>query len=113
MVLTAAALVVGVVAGLVVGSQHRHLAEPTLRVWPLLAAGLVLQALAGPTGADALVLAGYCVLAAFVVANLRLVGMPIVLIGLSLNLFVIALNGGMPVRASALRAAGLANADDL
>jgi hypothetical protein len=53
-----------------------------------------------------LVYVSYALLTAFALRNLRLVGMPVVLLGLVLNVAVIGVNGGMPVRAEALRAAG-------
>lgn len=48
--------------------------------------------------------ASFVLLVAFAVANVRVVGMPVVLVGLCLNLGVIAVNGGMPVRAGAVLA---------
>jgi hypothetical protein len=82
--------------------------------WPAaLTLGVVLQwapELLGSSeeAAFGLVAASYVALAAFALVNLRLVGMPIVVLGLALNGAVIAVNGGMPVRADAVTAAGLA-----
>ena len=113
MLLTAVALAVGLLAGRVLRRPHRHLAEPPLRLLPVLIVGLALQVLARPLDVAALLPLSYAALAAFVVLNLRLVGMPIVLIGLGLNLFSITANGGMPVSGDALVAAGLADEHEL
>jgi hypothetical protein len=101
------ALVVGVVAGLVAGGRPRYAAARPVRWTAALAAGVVLQLIplavdiAGTAGL-ACVLASYALLALFAVVNFRLVGMPIVLVGLLLNGAVIAANQGMPVREDAI-----------
>lgn len=111
---TAVAVVGGLVLGLVLGGRPSNIALATLR-WPAaLVAGLVLQwgpeLLGSSEGAAfTLIAASYACLVAFALANLRLVGMPIVLLGLAMNAVVIGLNGGMPVRADAVVAAGLAD----
>src|SRR5258708_31278880 len=53
------------------------------------------------------------VLVAFAVANLHLVGMGVMTIGLCANLLVIAVNEGMPVRPRALVAADVVSATDV
>jgi hypothetical protein len=53
----------------------------------------------------------YLALMAFAAVNFRVAGMAIVVIGLGLNLVVITVNRGMPVRRSAVISAGIA-ADD-
>jgi hypothetical protein len=78
-----------------------------------LTAGVVLQwvpELLGSSEDSAFVFvaASYLALAAFAVVNLRLVGMPIVVLGLAMNMAVIGANGGMPVRSDAVLAAGIA-----
>jgi hypothetical protein len=113
MVLTVVALAAGLVAGRLWRSPFRHLAEPRLRLWALLPAGVLTQVVAGVVDVAVLIPLSYLVLAAFVVVNLHLVGMPIVLLGLCLNLLVIAINGGMPVRADALVEVGLVERDEL
>lgn len=105
----AAALGVGI--GLLVGGRLRFMAQKTLRMWPLLGAGLGLQVGASAVGGGAgtgLLLASFAALLAFSVANLATVGMWLVGGGIALNLAVIGLNGGMPVRPSALVRAGVA-----
>jgi hypothetical protein len=78
-----------------------------MRATGALGAGVVLQAVphlvsVSGTAGLACIVASYVLLAAFALANIRLVGMPVVLVGLVLNVVVIALNGGMPVRADAI-----------
>lgn len=58
--------------------------------------------------AVALTLCSYVALLAFTAVNLRLVGMPVVALGLGLNALVILANGGMPVDPGAVVAAGVA-----
>lgn len=114
---TAVAVAIGLAAGLLAGgrpSGDRH----TFRLWPALLFGVVAQWLPDlpgvPDGAAPLAVAcSYLALIAFAVANLRLVGMPVVLVGLVLNMAVIVANGGMPVRVEALVAAGIVEADEV
>lgn len=99
MVVALLAAVVGVVAGYATGGRLRHLSGHRMEMWPLLVAGVVLQALA-PNGV-VLVAALLCLLA-WCLANLQLVGMAVVAVGLALNALVIVVNGAMPVRPAAL-----------
>lgn len=106
--ITAAAIVVGAAVGLARGGHWRHVAEHRLLGWPLLVVGIGLQLAAGPLGGDgglAALLASYGLLLVFVLVNIARSGMAVVLAGLALNLVVIAVNGGMPVRRSAAAAA--------
>lgn len=105
------AIVLGGVVGLAAGGRLRNLGEHRLNAWPLLAAGVLLQLLSElPDGnaSVALLLASYAALLLFAAANVRLLGMALVVAGLALNLAVIAVNGGMPVRPSAVIRAGIA-----
>jgi hypothetical protein len=111
---TAIAIALGLVAGLVAGGRPADAARHTLRWWPALAVGAAAQWVpelldVPDAAAFGAVVASYALLAAFAVANVRLVGMPVVLVGLALNLAVILQNGGMPVRAEAVVAAGIAD----
>jgi uncharacterized protein DUF5317 len=117
MLFTAVAVVVGLALGLVTGGRLQHLADRRFRGAPLLVAGLVVQAASGRVGGDdlavPLVVVSYVLLLAFVAANLRLVGMGVVFVGLLLNFTTIVVNGGMPVRRSAIVAAGIKEWDEL
>src|SRR5438132_11278009 len=113
---TIVAVAVGLVLGLISGGRPRYLADKRVAGWPLLVAGVVLQAAVNrlpDSWSMAALIASYVVLLAFGVVNLRLVGMPVVLVGLALNGFTITLNGGMSVRPSAVLAARAAPADKL
>jgi type IV secretory pathway TrbD component len=83
-----------------------------VRQWWLLAPGVGAQFCADHllSGAPAQVvlLAGYAVLAVFLLANRLLVGVGIVAVGLAANALVVMVDGGMPVRSSAVISAGLA-----
>ena len=111
------AVVVGMVVGLATGGRFNNIGRGAFRAVPLLIVGVVLQVLTEaanlPHRADeAVVLLSYAALAAFAVANLRLGGMGVVAIGLILNIVPIAVNSGMPVRASAIVEAGIVSRVD-
>ena len=116
MAFTAVALVLGAVVGLASGGRPHQLAAHSFARWALLPVGVVLQTLpelVDIPGGFALVVLSYACLLAFVVTNLRHVGMSVVLVGLALNALVIAVNAGMPVRGEAIVATGVVDADDL
>lgn len=102
------ALAVGLVLGLALGGRPAHAALRPVQGLGALLAAVLLQVLAGigalgSSAQLACVIASYVLLLGFGLRNVRLVGMPVVLVGLLLNLLVITVNGGMPVRAEALR----------
>ena len=107
MALLLIAVIGGVIAALAVGGRPSNAGLRPIRATGALAAGVVFQgaphllSTSGSTGL-ACVLVSYALLIGFAVANFRLVGMPVVLLGLALNVGVIALNSGMPVRADAI-----------
>ena len=110
---TAAAVATGVVLGLALGGRPSNIGRRPLQLVSVLVVSVALQAFAenvdiGDTLGLALVLTSYAGLSAFAVANIRLVGMPVVLVGLVCNLVVITVNGGMPVEREAIVAAGVA-----
>lgn len=116
MYFTAVGVVVGLALGLLTGGRLEHLGERRFRGAALLAAGLVVQFASGWLGEDrtvALVIVSYLLLLAFAGANVHLVGMGVVLIGLAMNFVTIAWNGGMPVRREAVVAAGIADWDEV
>jgi hypothetical protein len=110
--------VAGLGVGLVRGGRLSNLARrPFRRLW-LLAFGAGLQATMGlvslpRTIGYLILLTSYTALAAFALTNLAATGMGLVLVGLLLNLAPIAINRGMPVRSSAIVAAGLADKDEV
>jgi hypothetical protein len=108
-VFIAVAIVVGIVIGLLRGGRFDRLAEASFRLWPLLVLGIVVQGAAAFTadGAVPLILASYVLLLAFTAVNLHHAGMGVVFVGIALNVAVIGINGGMPVRADAIVAAGI------
>ena len=112
MVLVLAAFVIGGIVGIALGGRPANLGGVHYRWWPLAIAGLVLQVVPvshgwaheRAIGASLLVLS-FVLLFVFVVVNMRSPGFPLIAIGLVLNASVIIVNSGMPVTASALRAA--------
>ena len=111
----AVAIVAGVLIGLLRGGRFENLGEATFRLWPLLILGVVVQAAAAFTaeGAVALILASYALLLLFTALNLQHAGMGVVFVGIALNVLVIGANGGMPVRADAIVAAGIVEHDEI
>jgi hypothetical protein len=115
---TVIALAVGVLLGFATGGRPSNVGRRPLQLLSLLLLSAGLQVVAEvldlpDTLGLALVLVSYVGLSAFAVANIRLVGMPVVLVGLLANLAVISINGGMPVRASAIVAAHASTPDEI
>lgn len=114
----AIAVAVGLLAGLLAGGRLANAGLRPVRAVNALWAGVVLEIaphlvdVSGSVGLG-LVLAGYLMLLAFVLTNLRLVGMPVALVGIVLNVMAIGLNQGMPVRADAVVAAHQADRTEL
>ncbi len=122
MILALILLAIGLVAGLARGGKLGNLGELDLKVPALVFAGLGLQvsaeivaALFYPElGAGALGIAilmlSYLCLIGFLAINRTLPGALVLAGGLALNMFVIGLNGAMPVSLRAARAAGIESA---
>jgi len=92
--------------GYLKGGRLRNIANLQLR-WPALAlVGLALQFVTGPgdTVPLACLYLSFVLLIVFTVANVRVVGFPVILAGVLCNLLVIGVNGGMPVSGHALEA---------
>jgi hypothetical protein len=112
-------LVIGlaIVIGYFFGGRLGAFEHFRLRLWGLVIAGLAIQLVPlpeGGAGTDLVVRTialsvSYTLLVAFALANARLPGMPLVLIGLACNFLVIAANGGMPVSEAALVDSGQAD----
>lgn len=113
----AVAIGLGLLAGLVRGGRPSSVLTPTLRLLPALVVGFVLQwvpdllAVEGLPAFVAVAGSSLC-LVGFALANLRLPGMPLVLLGLVLNTAVIVANGGMPVRPAAVVDAGIVEPEE-
>jgi hypothetical protein len=108
MAFTIVALAVGLAAGIAAGGRPSNATLRPLRAVGALGAAVVLQVLPALVDVDdgtgfACVLGSYGLLVAFALVNVRLVGMPVVLVGLLCNVVVIGANAGMPVRLEALR----------
>lgn len=114
------ALLVSIAVSLVRGGRFRWLAETPLRFgWlAIVAFGLQwsiiyapLPRTEGPLGPRTLLLiASYLLVVAVVVLNRRLAGLPVIGLGLGLNLLVMLANGGfMPVTMEAVERAGMAH----
>lgn len=115
---TALALVLGIVLGIAAGGRVANVMRRRLELVWLLAISVAIQVAAETVEASdeiglAMVLVSYVGLSAFAIANIRFVGMPVVLVGLLCNLLVITANGGMPVRGDAIVAARAATTDEL
>ena len=109
-----ALLVLAVLGGLVAGLARRPAGIHTVRpqvdhIW-LLAVGAGLNALSiflEGTASVVVLAASLAVLITVAFANRHITGVAVVGVGLLLNLVGVAVNGGMPVRVSAMEAAGL------
>ena len=110
-------VVAAVALGLLLGGKVSRLAELHLRRWWLFFVAIALQVVAFPVGvlpwstdervATTLWLASYALLIVAAVLNARIKGVPIVALGMCMNLVAIVANGGtMPVRPEAVLAAG-------
>jgi hypothetical protein len=106
-VFVAGVLLLAVAIGFAAGGRLSGLATLRIEWAPLAVAGVALQFLpeSGPWS-FALLVASFILLAAAVVKNLAIPGFALILVGLSMNLAVIALNHGMPVTERALVASG-------
>lgn len=114
MTLLLAAVLIAIYLGYLFGGRLYKIESLRPRWWGLVIAGLAVQFVPlpeGATGTDlivrtAVLTLSYTLLVTFAAINLRMPGMMLVLIGLAGNFAVIAINGGMPVSAEALRNSG-------
>lgn len=111
--------VVGLALGAARGGHLAALGDIRLRWWGLLGSAVITQASLGllPPGARfPLVLVSVAAAVSWAVANARAepalrVGLALVVVGVALNTVAITANGGMPVSAPALNAAGMGSRD--
>lgn len=105
------ALVAGILAGFATGGRFSNLGDRSFSLWPLLMAGALLQVVAQADVAGdrshLLVAVSFALIAVFTTANLRYAGMGVILVGLLMNVATVMVNGGMPVQASSIVAAGI------
>ncbi|MEO8424389.1 MAG: DUF5317 family protein [Actinomycetota bacterium] len=106
-------LALAVLAGILSGGSGRFLERLRVHWWGLAPIALVLQAVPVPVGsaqraglAAASLVSSYVLLLAVVAVNRRVPGAALMAAGLTMNLAVVALNGGMPVGRDAIRVAG-------
>lgn len=106
-------LLIGLLLGWGFGGNLRNLALARISLWYLAPLGLVLQAVPVRAGQGTtrllplwLLMASYALLITLAVANWRLRGFVLILVGLTLNATMIGLNQGMPVSPTAAARAG-------
>src|SRR5947207_381233 len=106
-------LLLAVILGYAFRGRLRNIEGLKLRWWGLAPLGLALQLvpLSGSTHGQrvvtvSLLIASYPILMAFALANIRLAGFALILVGLALNMTVISANQRMPVTRNALDASG-------
>lgn len=115
-VLLAIAVILGLVTGLSRPPAGAHSVRPHVEQIPLLAFGVLLHAasmLLDGSAATLCLAVSLAVLIAVAMANRHITGIAVVGLGLLLNLVAVAVNAGMPVRASALVEAGVIEADEI
>lgn len=104
-------IALAVLAGYLAGGRLRRFTQLELRWWGLAPIAFALQGAPLPDGDGGIDMtirmlvfgASYAALLVFGLKNLRVAGVPIVIIGLLLNGLVVTVNGGMPVSRSALQ----------
>jgi len=107
-------LVLSVVIGYIAGGRLRNFECLELRWWLLAPIGLAIQLLPVPDGRHgtdlwvrmAVLAASYVMLLVFTARNARIPGVPLIIIGLVLNMAVVTANGGMPVSEDAVKESG-------
>ena len=106
-------LTLAVLAGILSGGSMRFLERLRVHWWGLAPIALVLQSVPLPVGsaqrsglAAASLVSSYVLLLAVVAVNRRVPGAAFMAAGLTMNLAVVALDGGMLVSRDAIRAAG-------
>jgi hypothetical protein len=100
-------LALTILAGYVLGGRLTNLGTLRIRWAPLAIVGLVMQVINPPGDWPlAMLIGSFLLLSTFVIANIRVAGFALILIGVSLNFLVIGVNAGMPVSQQALVASG-------
>ena len=116
MIITVAALAIGLVIGLARGGRVRNLARRHLQ-WPAVGAvgvvGLLATRWGGMETPELLLATSLLLCASCALRNAHLVGLGVVAVGLVANLAPLLVNGWVPVDPDALVHAGLVDRDDL
>jgi hypothetical protein len=103
-------LAVALAVGFLAGGRVANLSYLRIRWAPLALVGLTMQLINPPGRLPlAMLLGSFILLTVFAIANLRVAGFALILVGVAMNFTVIALNGGMPVSRQALVASGQAD----
>jgi Family of unknown function (DUF5317) len=107
MKLIVGALVIAIALGYLTGGRLSNLANLRIRWAPLALVGLTMQ-LINPPGRWplAMLIGSFVLLFVFAIVNRHVLGFWLILVGVSLNFFVIGVNSGMPVSTQALSASG-------
>lgn len=114
MILFLSVIVLAVLAGFLAGGRLGRFTQLDLRWWALAPIAFALQGVPLPDGQGGIDLAirmlvfgtSYALVLIFALKNLRIAGVPMIVVGLVLNGLVVTLNGGMPVSRSALLDSG-------
>ncbi len=114
-------LVLGILVGFVIaafsGGKIADIRRQKLRIWwtlPLAAVLFVLPVVVNDlSGAGTMHALGYAALMAFAAANLQLTGIPVVMVGIALNLVPLAFNGTVPVSEAGALTAEIATIDTI
>ncbi len=107
MTLLLGTLALTILVGYVLGGRLTNLGALHIRWAPLAIVGLVMQVINPPGHWPlAMLIGSFVLLSAFAIANIRVTGFALILVGVALNFLVIAVNAGMPVSERALVASG-------
>ena len=110
MKLILATLLVALVAGFLLGGRLSNLSHLRIRWAPLAIVGFAMQLINPPGDWPLFMLLGsFVLLSIFAIANIRTPGFAVILVGVTMNFTVIAVNSGMPVSRQALIASGQAD----
>lgn len=104
----ASGIALGIAAGWLLGGRVGRLADVRIAWWPLLLIAMTLR-LVAPSLGDSLPLwiIAFTIIAAVALVNRRIPGMWAIALGSLMNLFVVAINGAMPVDETAARSVGV------
>lgn len=99
----ASGVVLGVVAGRLLGGRFARLADLSIEWWPALIAAVAIRVVAPAYGESVPVwVVAFGLIVAVAIINLRIGGMWLIALGAALNLLVVVANGAMPVDGGAL-----------